>query len=68
MPIHWEFHWEATVYGFFIDGYTNCNGLLISLKLNLAMNEVVFDKNTDSTMSIDTIFIICWIMFVFDLV
>ena len=27
------------------------------------MNEVVFDKNTDSTMSVDTIFIICWIMF-----
>ena len=48
---------------FIIDGNTNCYSLHISLKLNLAMNEVVFDKNTDSTMSVDTIFIICWIMF-----
>ena len=27
------------------------------------MNKFVFDKNTDSTMSVETILIICWIMF-----
>ena len=27
------------------------------------MDEVAFDKNTDSTMFVDTIYIICWIMF-----
>ena len=60
---HWEEHIRKLPYMFFIDCNTNCLSLQISLKLNLAMNEVVFDKNTDSTMSVDTIFIICWIMF-----
>ena len=37
--------------------------LVNQLEIEVAMNEVVLDKDTDSTMSVDTIFVICWMMF-----
>ena len=36
-----------------VDGNTNSHSLQISLKMNLTMDEVVFDKNTNTTMSLN---------------
>ena len=67
MPVHQLLHWEEHIrklqYMFIIDGNTNCYSLQISLKMNLAMNEFIFNKNTDTAMPMNTTFIIGWIMF-----
>ena len=57
MPIYWEIHWENIYWSYSIClifyGNTNSYSLQISLKMNLTMNEVVFDKNTNTTMALN---------------
>ena len=55
-------NWSYSIY-LVIYGNTNSHSLQISLKMNLTMDEVVFDKNTNTTMSLNITFIISWIMF-----
>ena len=67
MPIHWEFHWEEHIpkpqYMLYYWWLYKLQQLLNQLETELGYEWSFFDKNTDSTMSVDTIFIICWIMF-----
>ena len=68
MPIHWEFHWEEHIpkpqYMLYYWWLHKLQRLVNQLEIELCYEwSCFFYKNTDSTMSVDTIFMICGIMF-----
>ena len=64
MPIHWEFHWEEHIpkpqYMFYYWWLYKLQRLVNQLEIELGYEWSCFWQ--EYTMSVDTIFIICWIM------